>query len=73
MCYSSMEDYGWRNKREASRKPEARQETPKTHETPSEPQEPHYTARDFTFWAFPRSWKERETQEPAAERTHEKV
>jgi hypothetical protein len=67
MCYSSMEDYGWRNKREANRKPEARQETPPDH------QEPHYTAQDFTFWAFPRRWKERGTQEPAAERTHEKV
>jgi len=26
MCYSSMEDFGWRAKKEADRKPEARQE-----------------------------------------------
>jgi len=62
-----MEEYGWRNKREASRKPEARQETP------PDRQEPHYTAQDFTFWAFPRRRKTHEAQEPATERTREKV
>ncbi|QHK21199.1 hypothetical protein GU243_17460 [Pseudarthrobacter psychrotolerans] len=67
MCYSSMEEYGWRNKREADRKPEARQETP-----PDRP-EPHYTAQDFTFWAFPRRRKTHEAQEPAAESTRERV
>ncbi len=67
MCYSSMEDFGWRNKREADRKPEARQETP-----PDRP-EPHYTAQDFTFWAFPRRRRTHEAQKPAAERRRERV
>jgi hypothetical protein len=62
-----MEDYGWRAKREAKPKSEPRQETP------PDRQEPHYTAQDFSFWAFPRRRKTHEAQEPAAERTHEKV
>lgn len=67
MCYSSMQDFGWRKKEAATPKPEARRETP------ADRPEPHYTAKDFTFWAFPRHRKVQETQEPAAERTHEKV
>lgn len=61
-----MEDFGWRAKKEASPKSEPRQE--------SQPdrQEPHYTARDFSFWAFP-SRRKTEAQEPAAERAHERV
>ncbi|MET4591279.1 hypothetical protein [Arthrobacter sp. 754] len=67
MCYSSMEDYGWRARKDAKPKSEPRQETP------PDRQEPHYTAQDFSFWAFPRRRKTHEAQEPAAERTHEKV
>ena len=66
MCYSSMEDHGWRAKKDAGRKPEPRKETQ------PDRQEPRYTAQDFSFWAFPRRRKT-EAQEPAAERTHERV
>ncbi len=66
MCYSSMEDFGWRAKKEADRKPGAPQETP-------DRPEPHYTAQDFTFWAFPRRRRTHEAQEPAAERRRETV
>ena len=67
MCYSSMEDFGWRAKKEADRKPEARQETP-----PDRP-EPHVTAQDFKFWAFPIRRKTPAAQEPVVDRTRERV
>jgi hypothetical protein len=61
-----MEDFGWRTKKEASPKSEPRQQAQ------PDRQEPQYTAKDFSFWAFPRRRKT-EAQEPAAERTHERV
>ena len=67
MCYSSSKDFGWGYKKEADRKPEARQETP------PDRTEPHYTAQDFKFWAFPLRRKTPAAQEPVADRTHEKV
>lgn len=67
MCYSSSKDFGWGIKKEATREPEARQQTP------PDRSEPTFTARDFTFWAFPRRRKNREAGEPAAERTRERV
>lgn len=74
MCYSSMEDFGWRYKKDAAPKPEERRESPaERQEPPAERPEPHFTAQDFTFWAFPRRRKTHEAQEPAAERRHEKV
>jgi hypothetical protein len=67
MCYSSSKDFGWGIKKEATREPEARQQTP------PDRTEPHFTAQDFTFWAFPRRRKTHEAEEPAAERTSERV
>jgi hypothetical protein len=67
MCYSSSKDFGWGTKKDATREPDTRQQTP-----PDRP-EPTYTAQDFTFWAFPRWRKTHKAGEPAAERPHEKV
>jgi hypothetical protein len=67
MCYSSSKDFGWGIKKDATREPEARQQTP------PDRTEPHFTAKDFTFWAFPRRRKTLEAEEPAAERTSERV
>jgi hypothetical protein len=67
MCYSSSKDFGWGIKKDATREPEARQQTA------PDRTEPRYTARDFTFWAFPRRRKTSEAEEPAAERTSERV
>jgi hypothetical protein len=67
MCYSSSKDFGWGIRKEADRKPEARQETP-----PDRP-EPHVTAQDFKFWAFPIRRKTPETREPVVDRTRERV
>ncbi len=67
MCYSSSKDFGWGYKKEADRKPETQQETPPART------EPHYTAQDFTFWAFPVRRKTPAAQDPVADRTHERV
>ncbi|HEY8699940.1 MAG TPA: hypothetical protein VIM08_03085 [Arthrobacter sp.] len=67
MCYSSSKDFGWGKRDEAYKAPEPQQEKP-----PVRP-EPHVTAREFTFWAFPRRRKTPATQEPAVDRMHEKV
>jgi hypothetical protein len=67
MSYSSSKDFGWGIRKEADRKPEARQETP-----PDRP-EPHVTAQDFKFWAFPIRRKTPATQEPVVDRTRERV
>jgi hypothetical protein len=66
MCYSSSQDFGWGMRKEADRKPEARKETP-----PDRP-EPHVTAQDFKFWAFPIRRKTPAAQEPV-DRTRERV
>ncbi|GAA1778440.1 hypothetical protein GCM10009712_27510 [Pseudarthrobacter sulfonivorans] len=67
MCYSSSKDFGWGIKKDATREPEARQQTP------PDRTEPHFTAQDFSFWTFPRRRKTHEAEEPAGERTSERV
>ena len=66
MCYSSSQDFGWGMRKEADRKPEARKETP------PDRSEPHVTAQDFKFWAFPIRRKTPAAQEPV-DRTRERV
>ncbi len=66
MCYSSSKDFGWGIRKEAGREPEAKQDKP-----PVRP-EPHVTAQDFKFWAFPRR-KTPATKGPTADRTPERV
>lgn len=67
MCYSSSKDFGWGIRKEADRKPEAKQE-----DTRVEP-EPRVTAEDFKFWAFPLRWKTPAVQKPATDRASERV
>jgi hypothetical protein len=71
MCYASSKDFGWDARKETSRGSEPHKE-PRPETQPDRP-EPHYTAKDFTFWAFPRWRKTHEAEEPAAERSHERV
>ena len=67
MCYSSSKDFGWGTRKEADRKPEAKQETPV--ETPVKP----VKAQDFTFWAFPNWRKMPAPGTPSSERSKEKA
>ena len=67
MCYSSSKDFGWGIRKDADREPEARKETPQDRP------EPHVTAQDFRFWAFPHRLKTTTAQESVADRTHERV
>ncbi|WP_426765131.1 hypothetical protein ACP3TD_02080 [Pseudarthrobacter sp. 1G09] len=67
MCYGYNKDFGRSDRKETSRKPEAKQETPVG--TP----EPRVKAQDYTFWAFP-SWRRSPTPHtPSAERSEERV
>ena len=67
MCYSSSKDFGWGIRKEADREPEAKQENPRV-----DP-EPHVTAQDSKFWAFPLRRKTPAVQEPTTDRAPERV
>ncbi len=67
MCYSSSKDFGWGIRKEADRKPEAKQETPA--EAPEQP----VKAQDFTFWAFPNWRKTPARGTPSSERSRERA
>lgn len=67
MCYSSSKDFGWGIRKETDRKPEAKQEEPQVRP------EPHVTAQDVKFWAFPLRRKTPAVHEPATDRARERV
>lgn len=67
MCYSSSKDFGWGIRKESRREPDATQD-----KQPARP-EPDLTEREFTFWAFAPRRKAPTVQEPAADRTPERV
>lgn len=68
MCYASHEDFGWRTKREATRKPEARPE-----KTPEQP-EPRVQEEEPRLWTFLARRRESTTvEEPTTERIRERV
>jgi hypothetical protein len=67
MCYSSSKDFGWGIRKETEREPETKQDTQPARS------EPDLTEPEFKFWAFVPRRKAPTVQEPAADRSFEKV